>query len=296
MSKNSPELIRLRSLSEKDVINLYQDQKLSHKQISELFKVSRTAVQNIFKKYRLRGRSNAESQRAINEGRFQINPEQEQLILGGLLGDSCLSHQSFNSNKTGKRLESYKVCFYHSAKYLEYVLYKRKIIGQGVKIKKPLKLSYRTSGHGAQMVGFSFCHTPTLKKLAPICLGKWGQKRLSKEWLNRLKWAAVAYWYQDDGSLSISKNGHRTIRFHTQGFSLKEIKLLKKMLHDFELVHTTHTRANKKENQFTINAHRKNELDKFFKGIKPYLCPCMEYKTRIKGLVRPMKPRVICQK
>jgi hypothetical protein len=289
MSKNSPGLIKLRNTPAVVLFDLYWNKGYSHEQIARKFKVSSTAVKNLYSKHKIKSRTNAESQMAINIHRGKkLSFLQEQLIYGSLLGDACLSHQFFHSNKTGKLLESYKLCFYHSNKFKDYVLHKRVILGKGSKTKKLYKLNYRVSGLGSLMVGFSFCHSPTLKEVAKQCLDTNYKKSITTEWLEKIDWPGITYWYQDDGSLQLNKKGHRTLSFHTESYKKKEIVLLQKLLLKFGLT-TTLGINNKNSAQQVILAHRKKEINKFIENIKPYVIPCMLYKIRTSGLFREKK-------
>jgi hypothetical protein len=200
-----------------------------------------------------------------------------------MLGDACLSHEYFKSNKTGKILESYKLCFYHSNKFKNYVLHKRSILGTGSKTKKLYKLSYRKSGYGSLMVGFSFCHTPLLKKIAKNCLDNNFNKKLTNEWLNKIDWPALAYWYQDDGSLRLNKNNNqRSLVFHTESFSKSDVMNLQTLLKKYGLT-TTLGYNNNNFKQRIIVVNRKKEIEKFIENIRPYIISCLAYKIRSRG-------------
>lgn len=294
MPKNSTELQRIKSLTASELSDLYWNQKLSQTQIAKMFEVSPTAVRNLFKRHGIKSRTNRESQTAINHHRtVKLNYTQIQLILGCMLGDACLNREIYYSNKTGKELISYKLCIYHSNKFRDYVLHKRDIIGIGSKTKKLYKLNYRKSGFGSLMVGFCFCHTPTLKEISPVFLDTHYKKRLSNPWLEKIDWPAIAYWYQDDGSLQIGKNG-RTIAFHTENFKEKEIKQLQELLLNFGL-RTTIGKNNYNIEQRVILAHRKKEIHKFLENISPFIVPCMRYKLRSEGIVSNRGGGKICQ-
>lgn len=289
--KDTPGLLKLKNLSDSDLFNLYWNEKYSFKQIAKKFEISPTAVKNIYLDRGIKSRTNAESQTVTNEHReLKLSFIQEQLIYGSLLGDACLSHEFFHSNKTGRLLECYKIGFYHSCKFMDYVLYKRGILGIGSKTKKVYKLSYRKSGMGSLMVGFSFCHTPTLRKIAELCLNSRYKKTVSQGWLSKIDWPAVAFWYQDDGSLNLNrKTGARTLSFHTESFRKEEIVLLQKLLLKFGLTTKVGFNINGNPDQHIIHAHRKKEVNKFIENIKLYLIPCMGYKIRSEGLFRKRK-------
>jgi hypothetical protein len=290
--KNTSGLLRLKGLSNPELFDLYWNKKYSFEQIAKMFKISSTAVRNIYAKQEIKSRTNAESQTAVNFHRGkELSFMQEQLIYGSLLGDACLFHEFFLSNKTGKRLESFKIAFYHSNKFKEYLLHKRDIIGLSAKTKKPYKLTYRVSGMGSLMVGFSYCHSPTLEKVAKICLDSNYKKRLTPEWVEKIDWPALAFWHQDDGCLALSKRGKKvfkSISFHTESFNSYELILLQELLLKFGL-DTKIGYNNGIKSQPIILAHKQAQIKAFFDGIRPYITPCELYKLRDSGLFREKK-------
>ena len=290
--KNTSGLLRLKGLSNLELFDLYWNKKYSFEQIAKMFKISPTAVRNIYAKQKIKSRTNAESQTAFNSHRGkELSYMQEQLIYGSLLGDACLFHEFFLSNKTGKRLESFKIAFYHSNKFKEYLLHKRDIIGLSAKTKKLYKLTYRVSGMGSLMVGFSYCHSPTLEKVAKICLDSNYKKRLTPEWVEKIDWPALAFWYQDDGCLALSKRGKKvfkSISFHTESFNSYELILLQELLLKFGL-DTKIGCNNGIKSQPIILAHKQNQIKTFFDGIRPYVTSCELYKLRDSGLFREKK-------
>ena len=283
--KNSPELLRLRSLTTDDLSDLYCHQRLSHSQIAERFDVSRTAVQNVLRHHGIDGRSNAESQTAINHHRTPVLcPEQEQLIYGSLLGDACLNYQVIRSNKTGKPLETYKLCFAHSDKHLDYLIWKMDFLGCGIKSNHGLKIGARTSGHGSTMRHFAFSHTPTLKVIASLCHDANHNKRLSAEWVDKLDWLGLAFWYMDDGTLALRDDGGRSIRFCTNSFSNPELDLLQEMLWCKFHLHSTRQSSGGKPGQQLICIHTQDDVDHFLDIMSGFVVPSMEHKVRYSGI------------
>ena len=66
MAKNSKELQRVRALPVSKLSELYWNQKLSHTQIADMFKVSPTAIRNLFKCHKIKSRTNGESKKRNN--------------------------------------------------------------------------------------------------------------------------------------------------------------------------------------------------------------------------------------
>jgi len=270
-------------LSEVELCHLYFDCNLSHAQIGEKVGCSRSSVQRLFNRYKLKPRTNAESQTTVNITRTPIlNEQQYQLIYGSLLGDACLHRSVMKSNKTGKEIEIYKIHFYHTEKHIEYVEHKADLLGMGVKTKKRCKLSRRISGHGSVMRGFAFSHTPTLKRIANDCLDDDYKKRITEKWLEKINWQGLAYWFMDDGCLLVDQKKRRaSIVFYTQSFSMEEIELLLLLLKRFGLRAVIGNDPNGSEGSFIIVLNQQNEVWEFLIRTKKFLVPCMDYKNRI---------------
>lgn len=279
---NRESLSKFKALSKKELLKLHN--KNSQTEIAKIFNISRSAIQNQYKKLNIQARNNCDSQKLVNQKRFiNLTYEQEQLIYGSLLGDACLS-RSFNKTTQKGKTEKYRIYFTHSKKQLSYLKHKKSIIGNGVKCKN-IKLSTRTSGHGSKMYGFNFQHTPTLIKVAKICHNKNHKKIINKKWLNKIDLLGIAYWYQDDGCLIINKrkNGDnfKNIIFYTNSYNLYEIKLLQNLLSKFGLNTKTKNGNNSKER--VIICSNQSEINAFLNKLKPFIVDCMKYKIRDYG-------------
>jgi hypothetical protein len=271
------------NLDEMDLWRLYIDSRLSHAQIADNVGCSRTCIQRLCKKYGILSRTNAESQTAMNETRSPIFTEQqEQLIYGSLLGDACLGRSVMKSNKTDRKMEIYKLIFFHTEKYIQYVEHKCDILGTGVKTKKRCKLSTRISGHGSTMRGFSFSHTPTLKLIAKYCLDNNYKKKITKQWLDKIKWHGLAYWFMDDGCLCLNRRDLRAfINFYTQSFNEEEINLLIHLLRRFGIHAIKGKDPNGSFARYIIQINYKKDVWRFLEKTEQYIVPCMRYKNRI---------------
>jgi len=147
--------------------------------------------------------------------------EQWQIVLGGLLGDSCLSHPD-------RTLSG--VVFCHSEKQQTYLEYKREVLSSlGVS-----EIRFEPSGYNADAAKggrFRLHGNPALASFfesARIWSGK--RKRVTLSWLDRINPLGLAVWYADDGSLSTHTTlegvDRYSISIHTSGFSLAEQELL----------------------------------------------------------------------
>jgi hypothetical protein len=103
---------------------------------------------------------------------------------------------------------------------------------------------------------------------------------VTENWISRIQPLGLSFWYMDDGSMSGMLN------IATHSFSLKEQKLLLKMLKKFGIIAKLQLDKKKKLWFIVINSLNRN---KFFKIIQPYIVPSMEYKIKIS------EHEVICQ-
>lgn len=250
----------------------YVQNKLSTEILSKNFNCSIKTINNILTRNRIMLRSYAEASSLMNDRRTtDFNEEQKQLIFGSMLGDACLFRQIMNSNKTGKPLEIYRLIFAHSIKQLDYLEHKKSIIGGS-------KIGERISHCGSIIKHFAFCHTPSLRPIAKICHNSDHKKQITSQWLDQLDWRAVAYWYMDDGSLSISK-GRPVLSFHTNSFSVQELDLLSKFLHGKGLSVRQH-KTKSGEPGIVLQSRYQKEALLFMSKLKPHIIPTMEYKIR----------------
>ena len=211
---------------------------------------------------------NMHKQRAII-----FNNHQEQLILGSMLGDANLHRWTMISNKKSKnKLNGYKLTFAHSVKQIDYLTHKRSIIGGS-------KIGQRISGFGAIIKHFSFCNSASMGPYVRLCLNEDNQKLISQEWLDKLDWCGIAYWYMDDGSLIITKNRPQ-IQFHTESFNTDERELLRTMLRNRFGLETSLRQCNDDINQQKIVSKYKHQVAPFLNHLSVYIIPSMRYKIR----------------
>jgi len=264
---------RCSSLNHGLICEKYVEEKMSTEILSKIFDCSQKTINNILTKNKVKIRSYAEASSIMNDRRtIDFSDEQKQFILGSMLGDACLNRQVMKSNKTGKPLEIYRLIFAHSIKQLDYLKHKKSIIGGS-------KIGERISHCGATIKHFAFCHTPSLRPIAKICHDQNHKKQVTKQWLDQLDWRAIAYWYMDDGTL-ITSNNRPIIKFHTNSFSTKELKLLMEFLADYGLQTRKEKTPNPNPDERILASRHKKEALVFLEKIRPYIIPSMEYKIR----------------
>lgn len=258
-------------------------------EIAKALGVSRCAVANRFKAVGVSNRNLAEAQ--INRcNNYHPNPKatQRQLILGSLLGDACLYRQQHRS-KAGTRFSTLKVLFAHGRKQLPYLKHKRNIMlkawsGHGPKLTSKITTRKKGSNLGLPVSQFAFSHTPTLEEFASMCHDETDRKRVTKKWADQITAEGMAYWYQDDGSISYKKGKTAALYFFTNSFSKEELEILKNLSRRFGFTYIGETSCNKhKKHQKVLRVHRWKEIIRFLKKIKPFITPCLKYKIRCLG-------------
>ena len=146
---------------------------------------------------------------------------QEQIILGGMLGDASISH--------GDR-HLWGVVFCQSAKQEAYLQFKRQVLSTlGISELSRYQTEFQSGDQG--MIRFRLDGNAYVTSTLQECgLLREGRKSITPDLLDRLTPLGLAIWYGDDGSLDehICKDGtiSRYIVLNTQGFTRAENELL----------------------------------------------------------------------
>lgn len=182
----------------------------------------------------------------------------EQLILGTLLGDGCISY-------SGTKLPRYRVG--HSYKQAEYVDLKYEMLKAYVRTG-PKTYAGRTT------TTYNFETTTSVMWLEyyNLCYSI-GKKLVTKEWLDKLTPEGLAYWYMDDGGLT-----SKSLRIATYSFGAEEMELLVSMLCGFG-INSKIVLIKNKYLGLHFDAENRN---KFISIISPYIIPSMAYKIDIR--------------
>ena len=266
------------TISKEDLEQFYTSG-LSARQIGNKCGFSRQAVDRAMKKHGLQARDSAAQQTALNETKkIVFTYEQEQLVLGSLLGDACIYNNRFQSNKTERIISSYKLIFAHSQKHEEYLNYKRAVL-PGCEVME------RLSGKGSVIKHYAFSHTPTLKPYYDLCI-KDGVKRVNKEWLDKVDLRGIAWFYQDDGYLSLNKRGTLAqLGFCINSFLREDRELIKQKLSSLGLETKCILRATfddeAVEDQYILLCCKNQMAADFLEKLYPFHVPCMAYKFRL---------------
>ncbi len=196
---------------------------------------------------------------------------QWQVILGGLMGDGCLSPAR---NGIGAR---YRMG--HAAKQHDYLQWKSSLLAN-------LKQSHTSNAKGAEFVDVQ--PLPELGELRDAVYIA-GKKVLSWEYLKALTPLALAMWYMDDGSFTLRAKG---VQERTRDGSGRSDICIEAMSEDsrrrlvehlagaFDLHPRLIARAGK-----AVLVFPKDETAKLHELVAPYVHPSMDYKLlpRLRG-------------
>jgi len=190
---------------------------------------------------------------------IKMTPEQEQIVLGTVLGDGNLS-----INKKAKYSSARLRCN-HGIKQAEYADWKADKMGEMVSFVKTVD----NNGWGNKNRVVYTYSTPSLREIYDSVYPS-GRKSVDS-WVNRLGPLGLAVWYMDDGSVSGSAR-----HIGTQAFSLKENERLKEMLMGWGA--SVKIRFDKRGKGYYFLEIEKPSTSEFFKVIEPHIIPSMAYK------------------
>ncbi|BAS58336.1 hypothetical protein LBWT_43000 [Leptolyngbya boryana IAM M-101] len=106
-----------------------------------------------------------------------------------------------------------------------------------------------------------------------------GKKTVTQDWLNQVTSEGLAWWYMDDGSLSITSTNSPSIRLHTQRFSIEENQLLVAWLNDWGYAAKLHY-ARKAEKRYPYIYMGARATRQWISDLKAFSIPAMAYKFR----------------
>jgi hypothetical protein len=195
---------------------------------------------------------------------MSLNPIQEQILLGKMLGDGYLRVPS------GQHTAAIE--FGHKEKdenYLRHTLYCLDDLAD--------KKSGAISGYGTEMVRArtNFSYYIKEKFYSFISDGI----KIIPDWVEqKLTPLAIAYWYMDDGSLGHHESQEDRAHFAVCNFSEEDCKILLDGLAKFDIYGQYYTSSNsgsKEHSRIRLNAE---DAEKLFILVAPYIPDCMQYK------------------
>lgn len=191
-----------------------------------------------------------------------LSEEQREVLIGLLLGDSCLETQ--NGGQT------YRLKVEQSARHQAYVEHLYAIFREWV-LGSPRLKQVSSRGHMSQNVTFQTISHGAFRFYAQQFYHE-GRKRVPKLIHRWLTPRAMAYWFMDDGSIKSKQS--KGVIFNTQAFQRKDVeRLCLAMSQLFGL--KAWPRKQRDGLQIYISG---KSFDLFRSIIEPYVIPEMRYK------------------
>lgn len=206
-----------------------------------------------------------------------ISKNTEQVIIGGLLGDTCVTKN-----------DKYNSCLMivHGPKHLDYLKFKFNFFfEEGLTTKKGIytKIQHNKK-YNKDYLAYGF-----FTKSIPLFSGYRsefytnGIKTITREILNKLDSFGLAIWFMDDGNRNIhwtiKKDGLnyvkcRNLVLNIQGFSFEEAEIMREYFSEKWYIDV---KVYKQRNRPTLYINAENS-NKFIDIIKPHIIPSLQYK------------------
>jgi hypothetical protein len=192
------------------------------------------------------------------------------LIYGTLLGDGTIDYPNQNSRWP-------RIRWNHGSKQQEWLEYKASRLPE-LQIQSQIVAN---NGYGELSIyARSVCH-PSLGEVFQMVRPQGERKFVSLNWLENITPEGLAWWYMDDGSLSITPHGSRFIQLHTEGYSPAENQLIADWLTQRgyatkSLSYTRHS-TGKIYHYLKMGA---SATARWIADLQPYAIPSMAYKFR----------------
>lgn len=253
-----------KKINQKDFERLWNEGK-SDLEIAEFFGVKEITIRS----YRTRGENAGKFTRNdyFSEKDLQLSDEQEQFILGSLLGDLSI-------DLTGK-MKNAKLCLVHSTKQEELFMKKVEILGNfmgNYKLYTPAP-DKRTGKIYQTWRGNSKTHKLFNEIYNLLYLN--GIKTITEKYLNRINNPiALAYWFMDDGTYQGT--------LATNCFRENEVDLMVSWMSEKWNIICT---KQKHLDNFVLYISQKSRLD-FERLIFPYIVPSMYYKLKFLDILK----------
>jgi len=198
---------------------------------------------------------------------YDLSYEQEQVLIGSLLGDGCIS----------KQLTTYRYLETHCIKQKNYLLWKNSF----------LNYNTRTStknddlGKGRQYIHIHKGDITNLKRLYDLFYPN-NIKRINQEILNKLDSLALSIWFMDDGHYNYQS---KIIDIYTLCFGLEGNILIQKW---FKTKWNVDCIIREKRDKTLERYHKRyyisfntQETKKLLKIMNLHIAPSMEYKFNL---------------
>lgn len=239
----------------------------SDREIAEYFKVSELTIKTFRTKGKNAGKFNII--RNFSQEEHSLSEEQEQMVLGSLLGDMNLSVPGVNGQVNSR------LAIVQSEQQEELFMKKVEILGEFI---GSYRLYTPNSDNRTEKVYKSWRGNSKAHKVFTdiyYLLYPNGVKTLTKEYLDKINNPiALAYWFMDDGTF----DGH----IATNCFSKEEHELIINWMQEKWNISCT---RHKNGCQFNLYISQKSRLD-FERLIFPYMIPSMYYKLKFLDILK----------
>lgn len=212
----------------------------------------------------------------------ELTKEQQQLLLGTLLGDGHISAKSPHyQSKHGWIQRRYNWTKYHLLSEFA---------------SRPPK-KQKNGGFGKWLCVWTTLTAPAFAYLLNLCYRKHPTekykdgrpkriKTLNPSWLRLIDaagfWETLAWWIGDDGSLS---GQHLT--FHTQGFTYDDVELLRDWLAEHAIAANINEILNRKRNKTYFVLRLTADATRYVcENVAPHMPGCMAYKVTLSPTFR----------
>jgi len=214
-----------------------------------------------------------------------LSKNTEQVIIGGLLGDSYLRKQKETFNP--------HLVMVHGPKQLDYLEFKYSFFAKD----KVITANGITQGiarlkkTGKEYINYKFYtqSLPIFNQYYNLFYSS-GKKVVTRHILNMLDPLGLAIWYMDDGSRNIKwykrKDGlksvkSRSTRFSTNGFTREEHEIIQqyfKVVWDIKVGIHKNGKSKLENNQQFVTGLNSENSKKLIEIINPHVLPSLQYK------------------
>lgn len=258
---------------------LRENPTLSNREIGKIVGKSRTSIQYYMNKLNIHRDRKAQQKlnNTCREKSILITPRAEQIILGSILGDGYMSPNR-HPKDTHLTLNS-ELRIAHSIIQEDYVRYKKQLLEEeGIKCHLLYIDGSKIKQHfikGLEVKCMGMYHLKTQRNVVFNYYRDMFYRPNKKlcRYLYKLDALGLAIWFMDDAF----KNGRGWV-LCTDGFTIKEVQLLRKILkHNFNL-DTTFRKSSLGNPQIYI---RTSSRERFINLVSPYICESMHYKLEL---------------
>lgn len=199
-----------------------------------------------------------------------LSGEQEELVVGSMLGDAHLQYRD-NPDDVGEKLRNPFIKEAHSIEQSEYVQWKCEIFGGLVNNTYTRKSVFNEDFEETKKMCFATQTLPSLQKFKDFVADDGG--RTLPDWVE-LSPKSLAVWYCDDGSVLTSDAQRPRAQFATNCFSHCDCEKLIEMLQNFGVNGRVADYGKGPRIEITADG-----TEALFEEIAPYIPECMSYKV-----------------